>query len=314
MNNATHLTVTLLALACSLAFSAKAAQTAPTGPSPAPQPPYSLEIQARATGNLRLQLPTGPSPAIRSSYLSIDTARATSFRSGQLSVGVHAERVEFQLSPSQDPWTLPTPDRLSDLALSLAYQGPLADRWSLLAETRVGWRVAGSDTLSSDAFGATAIALALYEANPQLRFAVGAALDTLAHRDSRVMPVGGLAWDFAPAWQLALGLPRTGIFYSVNQQLEIGLAADASFANYHVDPDAQLAPYQGARLADAQLEYLETRAGFHLAYAFRSGAQLRLEAGILGERRFEYPDTKIVIHSRSATDAGYASATLNFAF
>ncbi len=214
---------------------------------------------------------------------------------------------------AQGFWSAPLPDKLQDVGFDLGWRHPCSPDWTLMIQARPGWRTAGTTTLTSDGFGVTGSALAMWRKSKSLQFAFGVAGDTLASGSQRLIPVAGVDWGFAPNWRLSLGLPRTGLFWQITEVLELGLAADGGWSTYYVrQRNAATYPY-GRPLTDTKLEHTEARVGFQANWNVTQAIQLNLSAGSVGFRRFEYPDRDLVLKSRGA-HGGYGSigVTANF--
>lgn len=245
----------------------------------------------------------------------------------QVSFTISARRTELRrtltrwTSPVTPPtgvnaqgfWSAPLPDKLQDVGVELAWRRQLSPKWMLLLQARTGWRTAGTTTLASDGFGTTGAALALWRVSERLQLAFGAAGDTLASGSQQLMPVAGLDWSFAEHWRLSLGLPRTGLFWQVCEALELGLAAEGGWNTYYVrQRDAATYPY-GRPLTETKLEHIEGRVGFQANWNLTKAVQLNAALGVVGIRRFEYPDRNLVLKS-GGTPGGYGSlgVTVNF--
>lgn len=214
---------------------------------------------------------------------------------------------------AQGFWSAPLPDKFQDVGVELAWQHQCGPEWTLLLQARPGWRTAGTTAFASDGFGTTAAALAVWRVNERLQFSFGAAGDTLASGSQRLLPVAGLDWGFAEHWRLSLGVPRTGLFWQATAALELGLAAEGGWNTYYVrQRDAATYPY-GRPLTETKLEHLEGRVGIQANWNLTKAVQLNFALGVVGLRRFEYPDRDFVL---KATDArgGYGTAgmTVNF--
>jgi hypothetical protein len=214
---------------------------------------------------------------------------------------------------AQGYWSAPLPDKFQDVGLELIWQHRFSPEWMLMIQARPGWRTAGTTTLVSDSFGATGSALAMWHFSESLQFAFGAAGDSLASGSQRLLPVAGLDWGFAKHWRFSLGLPRTGLFWQVSEALELGLAVEGAWNTYYVrQRDAATYPY-GRPLTETKLEHVEARVGFQANWKINQSLQLSLSAGVVGFRRFEYPDRHLVLKSDGAHGGyGKLGLTVNF--
>lgn len=214
---------------------------------------------------------------------------------------------------AQGFWSAPLPDKLQDVGLELIWQHRFSPEWMLMIQARPGCRTAGTTTLVSDGFGATGSALAVWRLSESLQFAFGAAGDSLATGSQQLLPVAGLDWGFAEHWRLSLGVPRTGLFWQVSEALELGLAAEGGWNTYYVrQRDAATYPY-GRPLTETKLEHVEGRAGIQANWNLTKAVQLNLSIGVVGVRRFEYPDRNLVLKSDDG-HGGYGSLGVSVNF
>lgn len=245
----------------------------------------------------------------------------------QVSFTVSARRTEFHrdikrwtgpVTPqtgvnAQGFWSAPLPDKFQDVGVEFVWQHRFSPEWTLMIQARPSCRTAGTTTLVSGGFGATGSALAVWRLSERLQFAFGAAGDSLATGSQQLLPVAGLDWGFAGHWRLSLGVPRTGVFWQVSEALELGLAAEGGWNTYYVrQRDAATYPY-GRPLTETKLEHVEGRAGIQANWNLTKFIQLNVAVGVVGFRRFEYPDRNLVLKSHG-TPGGYGSLgmTVNF--
>lgn len=214
---------------------------------------------------------------------------------------------------AQGLWSAPLPDKLLDVGVDLAWQHHLGPEWTLVFQARPGWRTAGTATLTSDGFGTTASAVALWHANERLQIATGVTGDSLATGSARLLPVVGLDWAVTDHWRLSFGLPRTGIFWQATDTLELGLAAEGGWNTYYVRQNGAATDPAGRALTETKLEHLEARVGLQANWNVTSALQLNFALGVVGLRRFDYVDRHLVLKS-DGTPAGYGAfgVTLNF--
>lgn len=271
-----------------------------------------INATAAASGGVRLKALGWEYPEMR----SYESTLALKFSSplpgsGQFGFGLNAQRTTFRMD--QGAWRLPVPDRLQNINAELTYQNQFNEHWTGMFSVSPGWRTAGSTSLNSKGFGVMGMAMGIYSASPTLKFAVGAMGDTLAVGSSRFVPVFGLDWQFAPQWRLALGVPRTGLFYAVSEALELGVVAEGTWSTYYVDKKARFATVGGRVLTDTKLEYAEARAGFQVNWHFTPQSSLSVSAGAIGYRGFKYPERNLKLKT-TGVDGGYASVGFTFQF
>lgn len=214
---------------------------------------------------------------------------------------------------TQGFWSAPLPDDFQDLGVELSWQHRLSPDWTLMVQARPGWRTAGTTSLARDGFGTTAAALAMWRVGERLQFAFGAAGDSLASGAQRLLPVAGLDWSFAEHWRLSLGIPRTGVFWQISEALELGLAAEGGWTTYHVRQRNAPTDAYNRPLTGTKLEHLEGRAGIQANWNITPALRLNLAVGVVGARRFEYPDRHLVLKSRG-NPGGYGSIGVTTSF
>ena len=273
-----------------------------------------LEISTTASGSggVRLKALGFEYPEMRSFETALAVKCTRDLPStGSLSLGLNFQRTTFRMD--QGAWRLPVPDRFQNTNIALSYAVQFNEKWNGMFSAASGWRNAGTTSMNSKGFGTVFTAMGLYSANPTLKFAVGAMGDTLAEGSNRFFPILGLDWQIDKKWRLALGMPRTGLFYAATDKLELGVTADANLSTYYVDKDARFAAVAGRARTAAKLEYTEARAGFQVNWQVAPSCSLSLTAGVIGYREFNYRQRNLKLKT-SGVDGGYASAGLSFQF
>lgn len=292
------------------------ASGAPGAGSPAPeQPPplwFTVEASTMVSRGVEFETPEGGSFELDSSRYSVRVGcTSTLGRPGELSATLRHERIS--LSAAEGAWRVSTPQDFNDTGLELSLLRPIDERWTLLLIASPGWRTVGDDGFSSDGFGALLAGMALFQVGPSLQFGFGAVADTLAEGGNRLLPIGGMDWTISERWRLQLGLPRTGLFFTPTEVLELGLVADADFNTYHIPADEDFPDSARLGLSDTKVEYLDVRYGLEATWHLAPTASLSVTAGVVGARRVEFPTQNVVIKTEGL-NGGYLKAALSLRF
>ncbi|MDP3070160.1 MAG: DUF6268 family outer membrane beta-barrel protein [Opitutaceae bacterium] len=282
----------------------------------APLEPESPVVALRATvagsGDVRLAGGGQKFSAMRTEEIGL-RADYSPLKVGGAALGFSAFVQRTDFNQDRKPWTLPLPERFQSAGVEFSYEEQFGAGWQGLLQISPSWRTAGGSRLVARSFGVTVTTLAVHEFSPALRFALGASADSLAEGSNRLVPVAGLDWAFAPQWRLALGLPRTGVFFTPTPALEFGLVAEGTWTTYYVARSGAAQRLADLRLTDTKIEYTEARAGLQAKWRASSHVDLGLTVGVVGLRQFEYPDRQRKLKS-SGEAGGYASVELGFAF
>ena len=219
-------------------------------------------------------------------------ARAPLAERTQLLYGLEWTRHELDLAGTT--WL---PESLKSLAAPLGVAHAFDDKWRLLVMATP--RIAGADgDLSTARLDLPVLALASYAQSPELTWSFG--LRYGARSEIAVLPIAGVAWQFAPEWELKVGWPESGVSWRVTEQLTLRAVATINGGDYRLadDPRAQ-AERVGPSLADTWLEYREIRVGLAAEYAFSRALSLRAELGQVVDQRFEYIDRDLELNGEN---------------
>lgn len=194
------------------------------------------------------------------------------------------------------------PGNLSSLAAPLGVAHAFDAKWQLLVVATP--RLAGADSgLSSARLDVPVLALASYTTSPELTWSLG--LRYGARSDIAVLPIAGVVWQFAPAWELKLGWPESGVSWRANEQLTVRAVATINGGDFRLDDDPRaVAERFGPSLANTWLEYREVRVGLAVEYAFSPAFSARAEAGRVVSQRFEYTDCDLKLSGDGAAYFG----------
>lgn len=182
---------------------------------------------------------------------------------------------------------VPLPDSVQELSLSLGVRGLLSKQWAYLVALRPGF-YGDFKKLGGDSFNAPLFLAAFYVRNPELTWTFGLAANAFNHNP--VLPVVGVRWKFAPAWQLDVGFPRTGLSYQATPALLLRTGLSVLGGNYRITENLGSPAPGVARLANTCLSLTEVRLGPGLSYSFAGGLTLDVDAGLTTLRRFDYSD------------------------
>ncbi len=235
----------------------------------------------------------GPAAEVGVDSLSLGLrARAPLAERTQLLYGLEWTRHELALAGTT--WL---PGALASVAAPLGVSHTFDDKWRLLVTASPRLAGAGGD-LSSARFDLPVLALASYVQSPELTWSFG--LRYGARSDIVVLPIAGVAWQFAPEWELKVGWPESGVSWRATEQLTLRAVATINGGDYRLADDPRaLAERVGPSLADTWLEYREIRVGLAAEYAFSRALSVRAELGQVVDQRFEYIDRDLKLNGGS---------------
>lgn len=235
--------------------------------------------------------------AVNSYGAGVRTFRPLGPRGRGLILGL--EWTDHQLDTSA---AAPLPDQFREIRAILGLNYPINEQWSARAFVWPGL-YGDFENISSRDFNAPALLLASYTVNPELTWSFGLRVD--AFSDNPVIPIAGVRWTFAPAWTFNVGLPRTGVFYEVNERLTARLGVSILGGSYHVSET--VAP----GLRRTLLDYREFRVGLGAAYRLGENLTLDLDVGAIVDRRFDYHDRGVKL---DGDNTGFVSLGLSGKF
>lgn len=199
--------------------------------------------------------------------------------------GLEWQRHELDLSGAA--WL---PETLEAWSLPLGVRHRFDARWQLLAT--VTPRLAGEGA----GFDAPVLALATYAASPELAWSFG--LRYGARSEIPLLPIAGVRWRFAPAWELAVAWPESGVSYRFGERLTLRAVVAVSGGDFRIDEDPRpTAQRTGASLEGDWLEYRDVRAGLAADVDLGGGLALRAEVGKVLSQRFEYADADLKLEA-----------------
>ncbi len=282
----TQLRFAVLLLSLGLGASAASAQPADRG--------GGFELSARYSHTTGSALDdAGPAAEVAVDSYSVGLrARAPLAERTQLLYGLEWSRHELDLAGTT--WL---PESLKSLAAPLGVSHAFDDKWRLLVMATP--RIAGADgDLSTARFDLPVLALASYVQSPELTWSFG--LRYGARSEIAVLPIAGVAWKFAPEWELKVGWPESGVSWRATEQLTLRAVATINGGDYRLADDPRaLAERVGPSLADSWLEYREIRVGLAAEYAFSRTLSVRAELGQVVDQRFEYIDRDLKLNGES---------------
>lgn len=219
-------------------------------------------------------------------------ARAPLAERTQLLYGLEWTRHELDLAGTT--WL---PESLKSLAAPLGVAHAFDAKWRLLVLATP--RIAGADgSLSTARFDLPVLALASYVQSPELTWSFG--LRYGARSEIAVLPIAGVAWQFAPEWELKVGWPESGVSWRATEQLTVRAVATINGGDFRLADDPRaLAERVGPSLANTWLEYREIRVGLAAEYAFSRTLSVRAELGQVVDQRFEYIDRDVKLNGES---------------
>lgn len=206
----------------------------------------------------------------------------------RLVYGLNGERFDFDRAA-----VVAVPDTLQEVSVVLGASHRLNPQWMLSGTIRPGL-YGDSEGNSGDAFNAPLLLLATWRRSPELAWAFGLRVDGFSER--AVVPLVGVNWKFAPAWEFVLGVPRAGVSYAAGDALMLTLGVSMQGGNYHVGRDPRPAALSvGPRLDDTKLDYHEIRVGLAADWKLNDVFALTAEAGVITDQKFDYFDRRYTL-------------------
>lgn len=244
-----------------------------------------------------------PAPGNQASVTYSWSGKADVRRSGGAEIGVQraATQADWQLPidtmsswragfSAEQTWidtsgNVAVPERLHAYALRLGYSRTLSPQWSLAISAAPGI-YADAAEFGDGTLNAPVLLTAIYAASRELAWVVGARYDGFS--DRQVVPFAGARWQFAPEWTLDLAFPRTGVTYKVGEGITAGGYVSVQGGNYRVTSDVRPAGRTGPTLGRTYLDYYEIRVGGGVDWPLGPTSSLRVEAGLVTNRTFDY--------------------------
>ncbi|MBI5382793.1 MAG: hypothetical protein HZA31_12915 [Opitutae bacterium] len=216
--------------------------------------------------------------------------------------------LDYQHYRLQRGTATPLPGELRGLSVPLMFAGTLAPDWSGRLLLRPG--IYGSSlTWTGRHTNVPVLALVSFRQSPELAWSFGVRYDAWAQHP--VLPFAGVNWKFAPDWEFAVGMPRTGVTWQCCADLAWRLGASMQGGSFYVESDPRPAGSTAPALGSTRLDYREIRIGTGVDYTVTATVSLSAEAGVIANQRFDYHQR----HYRLAGDtAAYAALSLRARF
>jgi hypothetical protein len=295
----------LLLLALALSSAHVAAEQTATPPA------YAFSVAAGDSREVALASPDGLVQRIRTKEFGFEWEYTRWLQ------GDRPRRVQVALELHGDQFSglhpgAALPDRLHGLDLEATYLQVQNVRWSTFFALTLGSRSAGGRELNSDGFGVQAVALAQYAASDQFRLSMGIFGDSLAEGSDRLNPILGIEWQFAPQWELALGVPETALRYALSESVRLGLIATLRSDVYAIDEEHRL---RHGLPDEVKLELTEVRLGGRIEWSLSPASSLTITLGVVALRQIDLE--KDAYRQRFKTDGvggGFLTASWGISF
>lgn len=183
------------------------------------------------------------------------------------------------------PAGLPVPERLQELSLRLSWERVLAPGWYVAASARPGF---SGDRLTGDSFNVPFLLLGVLAQSRELVWTFGVNANALSRRP--VLPVAGVRWEFSPGWTFALMYPRAGFSWKMTPALTWQAGIHLDRGGYRITRNLGVPAAGISRLANTRLDLRELRAGLGVEWDLGGGLSVGLDAGVVTDRKFDYPD------------------------
>lgn len=206
---------------------------------------------------------------------------------GQLSYGVEGSLVSIDGETRS-----PLPDDLASGALSLSYATRISENRTVIAGTSLGQYGTG--------FNASGLALLQTKESDSLSWSVGALFDIQGKYP--VLPIVGVVWQATPEITVRVGAPRAEIAYKLNPELSASFGVGAAGGTYRTGAAGRSA--SGKALDHTWVDIREIRVGPGLAWRASDALSVRVEAGWVADRRFEFDDRDVTLRTEDAAYAG----------
>jgi Domain of unknown function (DUF6268) len=201
----------------------------------------------------------------------------------------------------------PLPERLSEVSLNLGLIKRYSPQWSVSLFARPGFY--GDFTDLGDSLNIPVLFLANYTQRKELVWSFGLNINPLS--EYPILPVAGVRWQFAPAWTFNLGFPQAGLVYQQNPKAIWRAGVSFQGGSFRISENLGVPAPGVDRLANTRLDYRETRFGVGADLTLPAGFVLALDAGLVGDRKFDYYDRDYILNGDPAV---YGSIALRAAF
>jgi hypothetical protein len=175
------------------------------------------------------------------------------------------------------------------LTVEAGWQSQLNQQWSVMAMSSTGWHTAkGTGLTNSKGFGVSLIAGARYALSEKTGLSFGAAYNSLADDWQRFLPYVGLDTKFNDNWELNLGVPRTALTYSINNQWKVAAVLEGEGGVYYTKKDPLPGLAGKPNLDNSRISIGELRAGIQVRYEMGPKGYLSATVGQVLAREFDY--------------------------
>lgn len=285
-------TIAICLLLATLATREASAQVwAPmTPPDSASRNDYRTELSYAAPSRIALgSVRLGDIDTLHSRVSYLATTRASSNFTWR--AGLTWDRYAFGT-----PGGAPIPDSVHALAVKLATDWRLSDRWSVQFEASPGLYSDFADIGFSDLNSPFAL-MATYSVNRDLQFFARA--NVTFRGEFPVIGGPGVRWKFAERSTLWLALPKPRIEYALHPGLTLHVGGELRGGVFRVGE--QFGTQQGRpNLDHADLNYREIRAGAGARWQLEKNLALTAEGGWLIDRRFRFRDQNLQLNGDGA--------------
>jgi hypothetical protein len=188
------------------------------------------------------------------------------------------------------------PERLAEVSLNLGLIKRFSPQWGVSAFARPG--VYGDFTEIGDSLNMPVLILANYTQRKELVWSFGLNINPLS--EYPVLPVAGVRWQFAPAWTFNLGFPQAGLVYAASPKAIWRAGASIQGGSFRISENLGVPAPGVDRLANTRLDYRELRFGVGADLTLPAGFVLTLDAGMVGDRKFDYYDRDYILNGDPA--------------
>ncbi len=188
---------------------------------------------------------------------------------------------------------VPLPDQLSVFSVNLGLIRPFNREWTAAVFARPGF-YSDFEHLGRRSLNLPVLVSATYAPRDRLKWTFAVRFDSFSR--NTVLPVVGVEWQFAPDWEFALGFPRSGLTWRMNDEFALRAAASFQGGSYRVTT----APAALPSLADSLVDYREIRLGLGADWKVGDRTTLALDAGLVADRRFDYHQRSYRLDGKSA--------------
>jgi len=246
---------------------------------------YELEAESSYIGPADTSFGGGQKKSIRSVHTSVrQNVTTRALMAFLFTGGFEWERYGFL-----DNSGLPVPDALHSLNFPAAIDFRWSNKDMMRLQAAPGFYT-DADPISQKNFNVP-YALA-YSRIFSKKFQIGLGLSVNPWRGQRVLGGGGFRWQINDRWKLKFLMPRPQIEYRASKSVHLRIESDFRGDTFRVNSNFGDQVGNPA-LNNAIVDYQEIRAGGGFSWNIKPLLELRMDGGVLLDRKFNYHNNEV---------------------